>query len=130
MDTLIIGFCLAIIVLGALVLIFLRPARKSLSSQRIRYFQSEIRGCKKLSPTERIMRYDAILHFILEDYGYSGTVGDQLKAKPTMIGDLDRMWDLHKLRNHLAHEMKPIAHHVLESRSKLFEKELLRLLKR
>ncbi len=75
------------------------------------------------------MRYDMIMHHILKDYGYSGNVGDQLKAKPRMIHNLDAIWSLHKLRNKLAHSMDIISVDLLEKKAQEFEKEVLKLLK-
>jgi len=74
------------------------------------------------------MKYDNILHHILKEYGYQGTLGDQLKAKPLIIDNLDTIWNLHKLRNRLAHDMEAISASVLENKSREFEKEVLRLL--
>lgn len=75
------------------------------------------------------MRYDMILHHILKDYGYSGTVGDQLKAKPRMITNIDTFWSLHKLRNKLAHDMETVSPGLLERKADEFEKIILNLLK-
>jgi len=74
------------------------------------------------------MKYDVVLHHILKDYGYSGNVGDQLKAKPRVIHDLNTIWSLHKLRNKLAHSMDTISEELLERKAEEFEKEILRLL--
>jgi hypothetical protein len=69
-----------------------------------------------------------IMHHILKDYGYSGNVGDQLKAKPRMIHNLNTIWSLHKLRNKLAHDMDLISPDLLERKAEEFEKEVLKLL--
>ena len=74
------------------------------------------------------MRYDIIMHHILKDYGYSGTVGDQLKAKPRMMNNLNAIWSLHKLRNKLAHDMGTVSADLLERKAQEFEEEILKLL--
>ena len=104
--------------------------KKNLKKNKKEYYEKEIQKISLLpSPTERIMRYDMILHHILKDYGYSGTVGDQLKAKPRMITNLDAIWSLHKLRNKLAHDMGTISPDLLERKGDEFEKVVLNLLK-
>lgn len=75
------------------------------------------------------MRYDMIMHHILKDFGYSGTVGDQLKAKPRVISNLDTVWSLHKLRNKLAHSMETVSHELLERKADEFKKVVINLLK-
>ncbi|MDD5377281.1 MAG: hypothetical protein PHH16_04150 [Candidatus Gracilibacteria bacterium] len=126
-------FFLAIIITILLVgvfLIFRFSSKKQLKKDKKSYYEKEVRKVSNLpSPTERIMRYDMIMHHILKDYGYSGTVGDQLKAKPRMIHNLDAIWNLHKLRNKLAHSMDTISEGLLERKAQEFEKEVLRLLK-
>ncbi|EKD29379.1 MAG: hypothetical protein ACD_78C00429G0001 [uncultured bacterium (gcode 4)] len=93
------------------------------------YYRKEIQKVSALpSPTEQIMRYDMIMHHILKDYGYSGNVGDQLKAKPRMMNNLNAIWSLHKLRNKLAHSMDTVSVDLLERKADEFEKEVLKLL--
>lgn len=118
-----------IILFGVFMAFFWGGKKKWLSASRKTYYLQEIQKVKWLSSaTERIMKYDNILHHILKDYGYPGTLGDQLKAKPMIIDNLDVIWDLHKLRNRLAHDMETISASILEKKSKEFEKELLKLL--
>lgn len=80
------------------------------------------------SPSEHIMKYDIVLHNVLKDAGYTGTVGDQLKKKPIMIKNLDTIWNLHKLRNKLAHDMDTINPSLLEKKSDEFNKELKKII--
>lgn len=123
---------LAIIVIILLVGVFLTfgfSPKKHLKKDKKSYYQKEIQKISALpSPTERIMRYDMVMHHILKDYGYSGTVGDQLKAKPRVITNLDAIWSLHKLRNKLAHSMETVSEGLLERKAEEFEKAVLRLL--
>lgn len=125
-------FFLAIVIIILLVGVFLTfgfSGKKQLKKDKKAYYTKEIQKVSALtSPTERIMRYDMIMHHILKDYGYSGTVGDQLKAKPRVIRDLNAIWSLHKLRNKLAHSMETVSEGLLERKAEEFEKEVLRLL--
>lgn len=125
-------FFLAVITIILLVWVFFTfgfGTKKQLKKDKKSYYQKEIQKASTLpSPTERIMRYDMIMHHILKDYGYSWTVGDQLKAKPRVISDLNAIWSLHKLRNKLAHSMETVSEGLLERKADEFEKEVLRLL--
>jgi len=123
---------LAIIIITLLVgviLVVVFSKKKHLGESKKSYYRKEIQKVSTLpSPTERIMRYDMIMHHILSDYGYTGTVGDQLKAKPRIIRNLDTIWNLHKLRNKLAHDMETVSNGLLEKKAQEFEKEVLGLL--
>jgi uncharacterized protein YutE (UPF0331/DUF86 family) len=44
-------------------------------------------------------------HKILQELGYRGNFGDILKRNPPEIEDTQKIWQLHKLRNTLVHEM-------------------------
>lgn len=120
---------IVIILFGVFMTFFWSGKKKQLSANRKEYYIKEIRKVGGFpSASERIMKYDNILHHILKEYGYQGTLGDQLKAKPLIIDNLDTIWNLHKLRNRLAHDMEAISASVLENKSREFEKEVLRLL--
>jgi len=125
-------FFLTIIILILLVGVFLTfrfSGKKQLTKGQRNYYRKEIQKVSTLpSSSERIMRYDMIMYHILKDYGYSGTVGDQLKAKPRMMKNLNAIWSLHKLRNKLAHDMDTVSAGLLERKAQEFEKEVLRLL--
>lgn len=117
---------IAIILFGVFVAFFWKKRKKTgLSEERKQYYGREIRKTSAFpSPNERIMKYDTILNHILKDHGYSGTVSDQLKEKPIIINDIETIWNLHKLRNRLTHDMDTISKDVLERKSREFEKEL------
>lgn len=71
-------FFLTVIIVILLVGVFLTfrfSGKKQLKKDKKEYYRKEIQKVSILpSPTERIMRYDMILHHILKDYGYSGNV--------------------------------------------------------
>lgn len=128
MEYLFIAIILVILLVGVF-LTFGFPAKKQLKKDKKSYYRKEIEKVSTLpSPTERIMRYDMIMHHILKDYGYSGNVGDQLKAEPRVIRNLNAIWSLHKLRNKLAHSMETVSEDLLERKADEFEKEVSGLL--
>ena len=52
-----------------------------------------------------VIEADKILSYVLQKKGYTGSVGDQLKASESFFTNLDSVWRAHKLRNRLAHEI-------------------------
>lgn len=129
MEYFFLAIIIVIILFGVIVTFVSSTTKKHLKKDKKSYYEKEIQKVSTLpSPTERIMRYDMIMHHILKDYGYSGTVGDQLKAKPRMMSNLNVIWSLHKLRNKLAHDMGTVSVDLLEKKAQEFEKAVLGLL--
>jgi hypothetical protein len=51
-----------------------------------------------------------------------------LKKHPSEIDDINHIWELHKLRNTLAHDISDIDEKLLNKKAIEFEKELLNLI--
>lgn len=77
---------------------------------------------------EQIMDLDKLYHHILLEAGYEWSFWEILKKEPFHISDLQKIWDLHKLRNKLAHEFDEIADSYLREKAKEFEREIQKLL--
>lgn len=60
---------------------------------------------KKVSDKEKIIDYDKLYHKILLKSGYQWGFGDILKQKPPEVHNLNKIWELHKVRNLLVHEI-------------------------
>lgn len=60
---------------------------------------------KKVSDKEKIIDYDKLYHKILLKAWYQWTFWDILKSKPKEIQNINKIWNLHKIRNHLVHEI-------------------------
>ncbi len=52
-----------------------------------------------------IMESDKLLFLMLDKMGYSGNLGDKLKAGRKLFSNLEGVWFAHKLRNKIAHEL-------------------------
>jgi len=52
-----------------------------------------------------IMDADKLLDQMLARRGYSGQLGDKLKRADKVFTDINGIWQAHKLRNRLAHEL-------------------------
>ncbi|MDD3794157.1 MAG: hypothetical protein PHI37_05055 [Candidatus Gracilibacteria bacterium] len=82
----------------------------------------------KNSTKEKIIDYDKLYHKVLLEMGYNGTFGEILKLEPNEIGDLQKVWELHKLRNKLVHDFDLIDESHLKKREKEYKEELKNLL--
>lgn len=80
------------------------------------------------SRREKILEYDKFYHTILKEVWYSWTFADILKKHPSEIDNINHIWELHKLRNKLAHDISDIDEKLLNKKSIEFEKELFALL--
>lgn len=114
--------------LGILLLMFQK--KKQLSPADIKKFNLYL---TKLSNTasaqQQIVECDKLYHQILKAYGYRGTFGEILKQKPRIISDIQSIWNLHKLRNTLVHELNDFPETLLQKKSKNYQKEISRLLR-
>ncbi|RAL55830.1 hypothetical protein BLD25_03245 [Candidatus Gracilibacteria bacterium GN02-872] len=81
------------------------------------------------SDKEKLIDYDKLYHKILQKFGYNGTFGEILKTKPNEIGNLNKVWELHKLRNKLVHDVDEEIKENLFLKVKEYEKEIEIILK-
>ena len=87
---------------------------KSLDKKTCKKYTCFLEKLEEKSPKVQIIECDKIYHHILKDLWYSGSFGEILKRRPKEISDLDQIWDLHKLRNSLVHELKERDQKYLE----------------
>lgn len=64
-----------------------------------------------------IMDADKLLDYALAKKGFVGTLGEKLKKAGSRFSDLNGVWQAHKLRNQIAHELKDI--NIVEARRAL-----------
>ncbi|MEQ1849111.1 MAG: hypothetical protein ABL890_00805 [Candidatus Peribacteraceae bacterium] len=60
-------------------------------------------------PTLKIVQADKILDEALSQRGFTGSLGDKLKAAETLFTDINAVWKAHKLRNTLVHDLQAEA---------------------
>lgn len=53
----------------------------------------------------RVMDLDKLLDQMLKRKGFQGSLGDKLKKAGSLFSDRNSVWEAHKLRNRIAHEM-------------------------
>lgn len=81
------------------------------------------------SDKQKIIDYDKLYHKILQSLWYKWDFWSILKTTPNEIKDINKIWELHKLRNDLVHDFNVYSKDVLKKASKDYKKELDRILK-
>lgn len=76
---------------------------------------------------EQIIDMDKLYHKILLEWWYNWTFWEILKSKPSEISDLNKIWELHKLRNKLVHDFDILSVQILKNNSNNYKNEIKRL---
>lgn len=80
------------------------------------------------SNKEQIIDIDKLYHKVLLEASYSWTFWEILKSEPSEIWDLNKIWELHKLRNKLVHEFDVLSERVLITKANNYRGEIKKLL--
>ncbi len=109
MDSL---FPLLALVLGILVIAFLNRffARRRIlfTPRELSDLQSRFDDLEKRvywDPRHAVMEGDKLLDLLLKKRGYKGTLGEKLKKAHKHFPQVQELWDAHKIRNRIAHEL-------------------------
>ena len=123
------GFFLLILFLGIFIIIKFSK-KKRISDEKISFFKVKINQIKAFNSwKEQIIDYDKLYHKILQELGYSGDFGSILKQNPSVISDINKVWELHKLRNKLVHDFDLVTENVLRKKALQYEELIKQLLK-
>lgn len=80
--------------------------KKKLSERDKAYFIDQWQKIKTDKDyVHAVMGADKLLDWLLAKRGYSGSLGQKLKAANNLFTDINGVWSAHKLRNKLAHEL-------------------------
>lgn len=52
-----------------------------------------------------IMEADKLVDYVLKKFGYRGSMADKMKSAQSLFSDVNGLWQAHKLRNQVAHEI-------------------------
>lgn len=120
-----------IIIILALVLLFIfRNKEKKLNNKQKKEIISYFNKIKKSeSNKEKIIDFDKLYHKILLDLWYSWSFWEILKKEPKEILNINKVWELHKLRNNLVHQFNGEKEEFLNKRQKEYIKEINLILK-
>ena len=104
--------------------------KKRLTDEKIKFFRIKINQIKKSnSAKEQIIDYDKLYHKIMQELGYFGDFGSILKQNPSVVSDINKVWELHKLRNKLVHDFDLVTESVLKKKALQYEELVNNLLK-
>ncbi|MFH1375555.1 MAG: hypothetical protein ABIH35_02690 [Patescibacteria group bacterium] len=92
--------------LGTFVLLLIARRKKGLSADEEAFVRNQWRMIGRgQNPKNDIIEADKLLDFVLEKYGFTGSLGEKLKQAGSLFSDLNRVWVAHKMRNRFAHEL-------------------------
>ena len=121
---------LGIIIFAIIIIFIFRKKKKKLdagSKKEIIKFFNKIK--KSSSNKEKIIDFDKLYHRILLDLWYKWSFWNILKKERKEIINLNKIWELHKLRNNLVHSFDWTKEDFLEKKVKEYIKEINLILK-
>ncbi len=120
-----------LLIIISLYFAFFWKKYKKLSPEKIKDFQKKLKTISShISSKEKIIDSDKLYHKILLEVWYVWDFWTILKQKPLVIDDLNKIWELHKIRNKLVHDFDNYAETLLREKSKEFSREIEKLLKK
>ena len=122
---LIIGIFLAVDLLLVVYILYRRSVKK-FSQSDLGFFAAEWGKIRQQGDGKHaLMDADKLLNVVLKKKGYAGGVGEQLKKAGKLFTNVNDVWDAHKLRNRIAHELGIHLNHADRDRAlRSFEKAL------
>lgn len=121
-----------IIILFWIVIVYKYTWKKKWISQEKKEFL--IKNFKRISTeidkSNQIIHFDKLYHKILLEIWYEWTFWEILKNKPVEINNLNKIWELHKLRNKLVHDFDLLENVILSKKAGDYKKEIDILLKK
>lgn len=114
----------------AIITVIKFSIKKKLPSNRKVYLNKLFKWIsKKTSSKEKIIDYDKLYHKILLEMWYEWTFWDILKKEPNEIWNINKVWELHKLRNKLVHDFDLLEDTFLKRKEEEYFRELFFILK-
>ena len=111
-------------------LIFKYTKRYKISSDKLKFFNTQLKiVIANWSSKEQIIDIDKLYHKVLLEAGYTWTFWGILKSEPSEVWNLQKIWELHKLRNKLVHDFDSLTKNVLKNKAVDYEREINKLLK-
>lgn len=118
-----------IIVLVWLFLVFKYKKRYKLSQQQKSFFNKQHKNILLSSSyKEQLIDMDKLYHKILQGAWYKWTFWEILKQKPSEISNLNKIWELHKVRNNLVHDFSTTSDKILKDNTVDYLTEIKKLI--
>lgn len=114
----------------AIITIIKFSIKKKLPKARKAYLNKLFKWIsKKTTSKEKIIDYDKLYHMILLEMWYKWTFWEILKMEPNEIWNINKVWELHKLRNKLVHDFDLIDENFLKRKEWEYFREIFFILK-
>jgi hypothetical protein len=98
---------LILLALVICILVWNITKKRKLSSSAERKIRESWLLINQISdPVRKVLEADKVLDLALGLLGYPGSLGEKLKKAGARFSDLQGLWNAHKLRNTVAHEMQ------------------------
>ncbi|MCX6807286.1 MAG: hypothetical protein NTZ80_00530 [Patescibacteria group bacterium] len=95
-----------ILLVGTIFLFILKKRRKKLSSKIKEKIKQELEKIdKEIDFQKAIFAADKLLDFVLSAKGLTGSLGEKLKKGEKLFSNINEVWEAHKIRNRIAHEL-------------------------
>jgi len=103
-------FLLAFIIFAFVlaIIVFILAGKHQITEKDKKYIRNQwykIVEINNENPDSALMNADKLLDHTLGVLGHTGTLGDKLKKAGPLFHDLNGVWEAHKLRNKIAHEI-------------------------
>jgi hypothetical protein len=103
-------FLILFVIVAAVVaiLVFVLAGKHKITERHKKLFRDEWKNIVDINgsnPELALMKADKLLDHALKIMGYSGTLGDKLKKSGNLFHDINGLWEAHKARNMIAHEV-------------------------
>ena len=123
---------LILLILVFVIAFFVLKKGKKLSSSQISNLKKILKKTfiNNNTSTQKIIEADKLYHKVLKDLWYEWSFSEILKKNPKEIRDIQKIWELHKLRNKLAHDFDLITESVLKKKVLEFKKEIEVIIKK
>ncbi len=119
------------IIISGIFLVLKYTKKEKLSVQQIAFLQKQFKKIiQEIDEKSQIIHLDKLYHKTLKEFGFSWTFWEILKMKPEQISDIQKIWELHKLRNNLVHDFDNHDIIYLRKKSREFQSEWKKLLKK
>lgn len=90
------------------ILVFVMAGKHKITEKHKKIIRKEwktIIELAKTSPESALVKADNLLDYILKVKGFNGTLGEKLKKADIFFHDINGIWEAHKTRNRIAHEV-------------------------
>ena len=103
-------FLILFVIFAAVVaiIVFVLAGKHKITERHKKLIRAEWKRIVEINgsnPELALMQADKLLDHALKIIGYSGTLGDKLKKSGKLFHDLNGLWEAHKERNKIAHEV-------------------------